>query len=138
LGHSTGGLLAQMLAGGGLSAATVAIDPGVFRACCLLPASALKVSGPFLINPLTRSRTLTFGDEVSSVEAFDSVIEAHTVMNNWKDISNHQRPHSSHGWRTPAALAATVTRRSPAQPTPTLIAAAGPTKGGPSPGSLLY
>src|SRR6266545_4487894 len=28
--------------------------------------------------------------------------------------------------------------RSPAQPTPTLIAAAGPTNGGPSPGSLLY
>src|SRR6185312_14673800 len=31
IGHSTGGLLAQMLAGRGLSAATVAIDPGVFR-----------------------------------------------------------------------------------------------------------
>src|SRR5260370_35098852 len=29
--HSTGGLLAQMLAGLGLSAVTVAIDPGVFR-----------------------------------------------------------------------------------------------------------
>ena len=31
MGHSTGGLLAQMLAGRGLSAATVAIDPGVYR-----------------------------------------------------------------------------------------------------------
>src|SRR5215203_2991777 len=31
MGHSTGGLLAEMLAGRGLSAATVAIDPGV---CC--------------------------------------------------------------------------------------------------------
>src|SRR5438309_3786020 len=31
MGHSTGGLLAQMLAGQGLSAARVAIDPGVFR-----------------------------------------------------------------------------------------------------------
>src|SRR6516162_6446754 len=30
MGHSTGGLLAQMLAGAALSAATVAIDPGVF------------------------------------------------------------------------------------------------------------
>ena len=29
MGHSTGGVLAQMLAGRGLSAATVAIDPGV-------------------------------------------------------------------------------------------------------------
>jgi pimeloyl-ACP methyl ester carboxylesterase len=31
MGHSTGGLFAQMLAGRGLWAATVAIDPGVFR-----------------------------------------------------------------------------------------------------------
>jgi hypothetical protein len=31
MGHSTGGLVAQTLAGRGLSAATVAIDPGVFR-----------------------------------------------------------------------------------------------------------
>ena len=38
MGHSTGGLLAQMLAGRGLSAATVAIDPGVFRGVLPLPA----------------------------------------------------------------------------------------------------
>src|SRR5215211_7703782 len=42
MGHSTGGLLAQMLAGRGLSAATVAIDPGVFRGVLPLPASVLK------------------------------------------------------------------------------------------------
>ena len=53
MGHSTGGLLAQMLAGRGLSAATVAIDPGPFRGVLPLPASALKVAGPFLVNPLT-------------------------------------------------------------------------------------
>jgi pimeloyl-ACP methyl ester carboxylesterase len=39
IGHSTGGLLAQMLAGRGLAAATVAIDPGVFRGVLPLPAS---------------------------------------------------------------------------------------------------
>jgi non-heme chloroperoxidase len=63
MGHSTGGLLAQMLAGRGLSAATVAIDPGVFRGVLPLPASVLKGVGPFLVNPLTRGRaiTLTFG-----------------------------------------------------------------------------
>jgi non-heme chloroperoxidase len=62
-GHSTGGLLAQMLAGRGLSAATVAIDPGVFRGVLPLPASVLRGLGPFLVNPLTRGRaiTLTFG-----------------------------------------------------------------------------
>ena len=41
IGHSTGGLLAQMLAGRGLSAATVAIDPGVFRGVLPLPGSVL-------------------------------------------------------------------------------------------------
>jgi non-heme chloroperoxidase len=59
VGHSTGGLLAQMLAGRGLAAATVAIDPGVFRGVLPLPASTLKVAGLFLINPLTRGRAIT-------------------------------------------------------------------------------
>src|SRR5215467_3878504 len=54
MGHSTGGLLAQMLAGRGLSAATVAIDPGVFRGVLPLPPSVLKVAGPYLINPAWR------------------------------------------------------------------------------------
>ena len=59
MGHSTGGLLAQMLAGRGLSAATVAIDPGVFRGVLPLPASVLRSAGPFLINPRTRGRAIT-------------------------------------------------------------------------------
>src|SRR6186713_961730 len=59
MGHSTGGLLAQMLAGRGLSAATVAIDPGVFRGVLPLPVSVLKGIGPFLINPRTRGRAIT-------------------------------------------------------------------------------
>jgi len=59
MGHSTGGLLAQMLAGRGLSAATVAIDPGVFRGVLPLPASVLKGVGPFLVNPATRGRAIT-------------------------------------------------------------------------------
>jgi non-heme chloroperoxidase len=59
MGHSTGGLLAQMLAGRGLSAATVAIDPGVFRGVLPLPFSVLKGVGPFLVNPLTRGRAIT-------------------------------------------------------------------------------
>jgi non-heme chloroperoxidase len=59
IGHSTGGLVAQMLAGRGLSAATVAIDPGVFRGVLPLPGSVLKGVGPFLINPLTRRRAIT-------------------------------------------------------------------------------
>jgi pimeloyl-ACP methyl ester carboxylesterase len=62
MGHSTGGLLAEIVAGRGLSAATVAIDPGPFRGVLPLPISTLRVSLPVLINPLNRGRavTLTF------------------------------------------------------------------------------
>jgi pimeloyl-ACP methyl ester carboxylesterase len=59
MGHSTGGLLAQIIAGRGLSAATVAIDPGPFRGVLPLPVSALKSAGPVLKNPLNRSRAVT-------------------------------------------------------------------------------
>jgi pimeloyl-ACP methyl ester carboxylesterase len=59
MGHSTGGLLAQIIAGRGLSAATVAIDPGPFRGVLPLPASALKSAGPVLRNPLNRGRAVT-------------------------------------------------------------------------------
>jgi pimeloyl-ACP methyl ester carboxylesterase len=62
MGHSTGALLAQILAGRGLSAATVAIDPGPFRGVLPLPISALRSAMPVLKNPLNRGRavTLTF------------------------------------------------------------------------------
>src|SRR6476646_9156399 len=59
MGHSTGGLLAQIIAGRGLSAATVAIDPGPFRGVLPLPLSALKSAGPVLRNPLNRGRAIT-------------------------------------------------------------------------------
>ena len=59
LGHSTGGLLAQMIAGRGLSAVTVAIDPGPFRGVLPLPLSALKSAFPVLSNPLNRNRAIT-------------------------------------------------------------------------------
>jgi non-heme chloroperoxidase len=83
IGHSTGGLLAEILAGQGLAAATVAIDPGVFRGVLPLPLSVLKGVGPFLINPRTRGRaiTLTFDqfrygwtnalDEDEAMELYD-------------------------------------------------------------------
>jgi pimeloyl-ACP methyl ester carboxylesterase len=62
MGHSTGGLLAQLIADRGLSAATVAIDPGPFRGVLPLPLSTLKAAKPVLANPLNRGRavTLTF------------------------------------------------------------------------------
>jgi pimeloyl-ACP methyl ester carboxylesterase len=59
MGHSTGGLLAQIIAGRGLSAATVAIDPGPFRGVLPLPLSALKSASPVLKNPANRGRAVT-------------------------------------------------------------------------------
>jgi pimeloyl-ACP methyl ester carboxylesterase len=62
IGHSFGGLLAQILAGRGLAAASVAIDPAPSRGVLPLPFSALKASFPVLGNPANykRSVTLTF------------------------------------------------------------------------------
>jgi non-heme chloroperoxidase len=58
IGHSFGGLIAQILAGRGLSAATVAIDPAPFRGVLPLPLSALKSSAPVLGNPANRHRAV--------------------------------------------------------------------------------
>jgi non-heme chloroperoxidase len=83
IGHSTGGLLAEMLAGQGLSAVTVAIDPGIFRGVLPLPVSVLRGVGPILVNPRNRGRaiTLTFDqfrygwtnalDEEEAMELYD-------------------------------------------------------------------
>src|SRR4051795_11031102 len=59
MGHSTGGLVAQIIAGRGLSAATGAIDPGPFRGVLPLPVSALRSAMPVLANPLNRGRAVT-------------------------------------------------------------------------------
>jgi len=58
VGHSFGGLLAQILAGRGLSAATVAIDPAPFRGVLPLPLSALRSAWPVLGNPANRNRAI--------------------------------------------------------------------------------
>jgi non-heme chloroperoxidase len=59
MGHSTGGLLAQLIADRGLSAVTVAIDPGPFRGVLPLPVSALRAASPVLKNPLNRGKAIT-------------------------------------------------------------------------------
>jgi pimeloyl-ACP methyl ester carboxylesterase len=58
IGHSFGGLLTQIVAGRGLSAASVAIDPAPFRGVLPLPISALKSAAPVLGNPLNRHRAV--------------------------------------------------------------------------------
>jgi non-heme chloroperoxidase len=63
IGHSFGGLLAQLLAGRGLSAVTVAIDPAPFRGVLPLPFSALKAAWPVLGNPANRNRAVPLSYE---------------------------------------------------------------------------
>ena len=58
IGHSFGGLLTQIVAGRGLSAASVAIDPAPFRGVLPLPFSALKSASPVLGNPANRNRAI--------------------------------------------------------------------------------
>jgi len=58
IGHSFGGLMTQILAGRGLSAASVAIDPAPFRGVLPLPISALRAAAPALVNPLHRHRAV--------------------------------------------------------------------------------
>jgi pimeloyl-ACP methyl ester carboxylesterase len=59
VGHSFGGLLAQILAGRGLSVATVAINPAPFRGVLPLPPAAIKATFPVLRNPANRGRAIT-------------------------------------------------------------------------------
>src|SRR3954463_13799575 len=63
VGHSFGGLLAQIIAGRGLSAATVAIDPAPFRGVLPLPVSSLKSAAPVLGNPANSKRAVTLSLE---------------------------------------------------------------------------
>jgi pimeloyl-ACP methyl ester carboxylesterase len=63
IGHSFGGLLAQIIAGRGLAAVSVAIDPAPFRGVLPLPLSALQSSRPVLGNPANRHRAVPLSFE---------------------------------------------------------------------------
>jgi|SRR5215211_5016532 len=88
VGHSFGGLFAQIVAGRGLTVAAVAIDPAPFRGVLPLPVSALRSAFPVLGNPLNRGKaiSLTFDqfrygwanalDEAEARELFDTFMVA--------------------------------------------------------------
>jgi pimeloyl-ACP methyl ester carboxylesterase len=87
VGHSFGGLLAQILAGRGLSVATVAIDPAPFRGILPLPVDAVKATWPVLRNPANQGRAVpltfeqfrfAFANAVAETEA-RSLYEAYAV-----------------------------------------------------------
>jgi non-heme chloroperoxidase len=62
VGHSFGGLIVQKLAGLGLAAATVAIDPAPFRGVLPLPISALRAAFPVLGNPGNRTKAVMLSE----------------------------------------------------------------------------
>jgi pimeloyl-ACP methyl ester carboxylesterase len=63
IGHSFGGLLAQIVAGRGIAAASVAVDPAPFRGVLPLPFSALKAASGVLRNPANRHRAVPLSFE---------------------------------------------------------------------------
>jgi pimeloyl-ACP methyl ester carboxylesterase len=69
IGHSFGGLLTQILAGRGLAAAAVAIDPAPFRGVLPLPISALKSAWPVLHNLGRKGQHGPLGDRERVVQA---------------------------------------------------------------------
>ncbi|MFB7037550.1 MULTISPECIES: alpha/beta hydrolase [unclassified Streptomyces] len=78
VGHSFGGLIAQISAGRGLSQASVAIDPAPFRGVLPLPLSSLRAAGAVLGNPANHHRAVpltydqfrySFANAVSEDEA---------------------------------------------------------------------
>ncbi|MFF8831149.1 alpha/beta hydrolase [Streptomyces sp. NPDC015131] len=78
VGHSFGGLITQMIAGRGLAAASVAIDPAPFRGVLPLPFSSLRAAGVVLGNPANYHRAVpltydqfryAFANAVSQEEA---------------------------------------------------------------------
>ncbi len=80
IGHSFGGLITQILAGRGLAAAAVAIDPAPFRGVLPLPVSALKSAAPVIGNPANRGRAVpltydqfrfAFANAVTEAEAHE-------------------------------------------------------------------
>ena len=76
IGHSFGGLLAQILAGRGLAAASVAIDPAPFRGVLPLPVSALKSASPVLGNPANHGRAVPLTYEQFRYAFANAVTEA--------------------------------------------------------------
>ncbi|HEV2375584.1 MAG TPA: alpha/beta hydrolase [Streptosporangiaceae bacterium] len=63
IGHSFGGLVTQILAGRGLAAVSVAIDPAPFRGVLPLPLSAVRAASPALGNPANRHRAVPLSYE---------------------------------------------------------------------------
>lgn len=59
IGHSFGGLIAQIILGRGIAAAGIALDPAPMKGVWQLPLSALKASLPVLGNPFNFNKAIS-------------------------------------------------------------------------------
>jgi non-heme chloroperoxidase len=85
IGHSFGGLITQKLAGDGLAAGAVAIDPAPFRGVLPLPFSSLRSAFPALSKPGNRKRSVMLTYEQFRY-AFANAVpepEAHTLYDTY-------------------------------------------------------
>ena len=119
VGHSFGGLFVQQLAGMGLAAATVAIDPAPFRGVLPLPRSTLRAALPVLGNPLNRSKSVmltfeqfryAFANAVSEDEA-RSLYETYAVPAPGRPL--FQGAVANINWRTEACVNTAQADRGP-------------------------
>jgi non-heme chloroperoxidase len=85
IGHSFGGLLAQILAGRGVADATVALDPAPFRGVLPLPISALRSASPVLGHPANHHRAVPLTYEQFRYAFANAVSEdeAHELYNTY-------------------------------------------------------
>jgi putative transposase len=61
-------------------------------------------------NPWVESFNARARDELFDREVFDSILEAKVLYDDWREIYNHRRPHSSLGYLAPAVFAAAFTK----------------------------
>ena len=116
IGHSFGGLIAQILAGRGLSAATVAIEPASLGGMLLLPVSTEAAGdagaagrGPLLVVSCERDHTLP----PSVTRAVDEQQRRNKhAVTEFIGLPRHVRPLTIEGgWREVAQMALTFVRR---------------------------
>ncbi|MEP7322235.1 MAG: alpha/beta hydrolase [Saprospiraceae bacterium] len=85
IGHSFGGLIAQVILGRGLASAGIAIDPAPIKGVWQLPFSALKASFPVLGNPFNfkKAVSLTFNQFKYGFANAIPEKEAMEIYENW-------------------------------------------------------
>ena len=85
IGHSFGGLLAQILLGRGVASAAVAIDPAPMKGVWQLPFSALKSSFAFLSNPSNKKKAVSLSFKQFRYGFANAIpeVEAHELYDKW-------------------------------------------------------